>query len=296
MYQPTSQAYGAAPMSPQRLRRTDNRQPRQQQQQARQDGNRGQPSLFSNGVLKDFREHVLARGGANGIRTLGSIFRRMDDNQNRALDATELQSGCNDYGLRLTLQDANILLNAMDRRNVGSVNFDDFLLAIRGPMNNRREQLVRKAFSILDRNGNGTCDVKEMASMYDASGHPDVVAGRMTPSQALREFMAKWESNGIVDGTITLNEFMSYYQDVSASVDRDDYFELMMRNAWHISGGSGNTANTSNLRVLVVFTDGTQRVVSIENDLGVNRTDIRGIRTALRRQGITNIAKVSTAM
>ena len=34
-------------------------------------------------------------------------------------------------------------------------------------------------------------------------------------------------------------------QDVSASIDDEDYFELMMRNAWHISGGSGWTENTT---------------------------------------------------
>ena len=32
---------------------------------------------------------------------------------------------------------------------------------------------------------------------------------------------------------------MNYYNNVSASIDNDDYFELMIRNAWHISGGEG---------------------------------------------------------
>ena len=39
---------------------------------------------------------------------------------------------------------------------------------------------------------------------------------------------------------------------MSASIDLDDYFELMIRNAWHIPGGEGWCANTANKRVLVI--------------------------------------------
>ena len=47
---------------------------------------------------------------------------------------------------------------------------------------------------------------------------------------------------------MTWSEFLDYYKDLSVGIDDDDYFELMMRNAWHISGGEGNHANTSNLQ------------------------------------------------
>jgi len=36
---------------------------------------------------------------------------------------------------------------------------------------------------------------------------------------------------------VTLEEFYDYYTDVSSSIDRDDYFELMMNNAWKINEG-----------------------------------------------------------
>ena len=55
-------------------------------------------------------------------------------------------------------------------------------------------------------------------------------------------------------------------QNLSASIDGDDYFELMMRNAWHISGGAGQCANSSNRRVLVEAVDGTQVITSSEKE------------------------------
>ena len=51
-------------------------------------------------------------------------------------------------------------------------------------------------------------------------------------------------------------EFEDYYKDISASVDRDDEFELMMRNAWHLAGGEGQTENTTIPRYLETGPDG----------------------------------------
>lgn len=36
------------------------------------------------------------------------------------------------------------------------------------------------------------------------------------------------------DGIITFDEFMEYYNNVSSSIDNDNYFELMMNNAWKL--------------------------------------------------------------
>lgn len=81
-------------------------------------------------------------------------------------------------------------------------------------------------------------------------------------------------------------EFERYYSNVSASIDDDDYFELMMRNAWHISGGEGWAANTTCKRVLVTHSDGTQSVQEVKNDLGMNPNDAQEIKRRLIQQGV----------
>ena len=94
---------------------------------------------------------------------------------------------------------------------------------------------------------------------------------------------------------ITFDNFLDYYKDVSASIDDDDYFELMIRNAWHISGGEGWAENTTCRRVLVVHTDDSEEVVEIKDDLGVKATDIAGMQRILVAQGVKNIKKISLA-
>ena len=82
---------------------------------------------------------------------------------------------------------------------------------------------------------------------------------------------------------------------VCVSIDTDDYFELMMRNAWHLAGGTGWCENTANLRVLVTHADGSKTVETVNQDLGLKRTDLEGIKRRLIKQGITDVVAVSTS-
>lgn len=60
----------------------------------------------------------------------------------------------------------------------------------------------------------------------------------------MEEFMSVWDTQK-KDGIVTFDEFVDYYKDISASIDNDDYFELMIWNAWHIAGGEGWCENTT---------------------------------------------------
>jgi hypothetical protein len=60
---------------------------------------------------------------------------------------------------------------------------DEFINGVRGAMNERRLGLVRLAFSKIDKDGNGILDAQDIVDCFDASKHPEVVAGRMTEDQ-----------------------------------------------------------------------------------------------------------------
>ena len=119
-------------------------------------------------------------------------------------------------------------------------------------MNTRRKALVQMAFDVIDRDGSGTLDITDIMDVYDVTKHPDFLTRKKTKEKILSEFLdhltaGRTKTNGIV----TRQGFEDYYANISASVDSDDYFELMMRNAWHLSGGEGQVANSANRRVLV---------------------------------------------
>ena len=166
--------------------------------------------------------------------------------------------------------------------HIYSYPIDELLVAVRGDLNPRRKSLVRLAFNVLDRDKTGVVTMEEMLSIYDVSSLPEVAAGKKSKAQAMKEFMAQWDRNH--DGTITPEEFEEYYKGVSASIDGDDYFELMIRNAWHIAGGTGQYENTANRRVLVTRKDGSQAVMNVDEDLGLAQGDKEGLKGRLARQ------------
>ncbi|CAM9387633.1 unnamed protein product [Heterosigma akashiwo] len=162
---------------------------------------------------------------------------------------------------------------------------------LRRPMGARRAELVNLAYDRLDANGDGKVTVADLEARFDAGRHPDVLKGRKDAGAVLREFLGQWDQ-GERDGLVSREEFTEYYADISCTIDDDDYWELMIRNAWHLSGGEGLAANTTCRRVLVVFEDGSQSVEEIEDDLGLRADDVEGMRRRLEAQGLTGIERV----
>eukprot|EP00668_Euglena_longa_P004661 GGOE01005443.1.p1 GENE.GGOE01005443.1~~GGOE01005443.1.p1 ORF type:complete len:557 (-),score=172.94 GGOE01005443.1:244-1779(-) len=242
--------------------------------------------------LERVKAKLLQRSGGGGFRGLMRILKTMDRDGNHQLTGQELQEGLKTYGIFLTDKEVASVVRTFDRDGSGTINVNEFLRELRGDLNPRRRALVLQAYRLLDRTGDGKVNLDDMFAIYGQhiDRHPEVVSGAKTPEKVLLEFSSSWDRNG--DGTVTEEEFLEYYADLSACIDNDNYFELMVRNAWHISGGEGQCENTTCHRVLVTHFDGRQTVEEVKNDLGIGPNDIPAMRTALASQGIHDIREI----
>lgn len=100
-------------------------------------------------------------------------------------------------------------------------------------MNEARKKWVRAAYDKLDVVKDGQVKLNDIAQLYDASQHPDVIDGKKSAEQVFMEFMSIWDTQE-ADGIITFDEFVDYYEGVSCSIDRDDYFAQVMQRAWKL--------------------------------------------------------------
>ena len=198
-----------------------------------------QQNLKDSKVMDKFRERILERGG-KGILGLARQFKIFDDNRSGTLDLPELTKAIKDFRVDLSNNEIKVLFNLVDVDGSGEVSYDEFLRQIRGDMNQKRKKLVDQAFSKLDHDKSGVVDMNEIKSLYNAKKHPDVIKGKKTEEEILTEFMetfqlhASIKGKGVKDTNITREEFQEYYENISCSIDLDDYFELMMTNAWKL--------------------------------------------------------------
>jgi len=239
-------------------------------------------------LVRKLKEELVNAGG-KGYHALQRKFRILDDDSSNNISFSEFKKGLNELNMSsLILSEQRALFEYFDQNENGSIDFEEFIRGVRDDLSPVREKLARDAFRRLDADDSGTVDIDEMKLIYDVTKHPDFTQGKKTKAEILRTFMESFEGSGkdAGDGKITIEEFLNYYSNISVCVDDDEYFELMIRNAWHMSGGVGAAANSANLRVLVTHDDGSQEVVEIKNDLGLSEGDSQGILRRLKQQGV----------
>jgi Ca2+-binding EF-hand superfamily protein len=194
----------------------------------------------------------LASRGARGIVGLGRQFRIMDDNHSMSLDKYEFTKAMTDYMLGFTEGEIATLFRTFDFDHSGLVEYSEFLRVIRGPMNPYRVNITNQAFAKMDKDGNGHIDINDIKGVYTADKHPDVLSGKKTEQQILQEFLETFEmhhslrTNGAPDHVVTKEEFNEYYNNISASIDDDQYFQVMMNSAWNLDGARVTTKGWSN--------------------------------------------------
>ncbi|VDP84231.1 unnamed protein product [Echinostoma caproni] len=191
--------------------------------------------LSSQTPLEKLTHACLARG-ANGIVGFGRQFRIMDDDGNKQIDYREFVKGCRDFGADLTADEVREIFQTIDKNNSGSIDFEEFLRAVR---------------------------VEDLKGVYNCRSHPKFINGEKTEEELFYEFLKTFQPENDWDEKVTIEEFLNYYSGVSASIDNDAYFDLMMRNAFKLASFSSFTFQVTRDEFLSYYSGLS---ASIDND------------------------------
>lgn len=190
-----------------------------------------------------FRDKLVARG-IRGVIGMARSFKIMDDNKSGTLDIQEFWKALCDYRIPISPEECRQLFDLFDINGDGDISYDELMRSVAGELNPIRKEFVQRAFKKVDKDNSGILDIKDIQGTYNAKHHPDVKAGKKTEDEVLAEFLDTFEAHHALknpqdkDRKITLQEFIEYYTNVGATIDNDQYFELMITNAWNLNNAS----------------------------------------------------------
>lgn len=137
------------------------------------------PEEDPHAMMELFRDKLKARG-ARGMIGLQRIFKIMDDDGSLTLSMPEFVKAVRDFRMGIAESSCPALFDAFDTNKDGTINYDEFLRAVRGPLNDFRCGMVDKVFRKIDKDGSGTLEINDIKDTYNASKHPDVTSGKKT--------------------------------------------------------------------------------------------------------------------
>ena len=88
-----------------------------------------------------------------------------------------------------------------DANQDGSIGYEEFLSGLKEDLSERKQAMVDKAFTILDKDGSGILTVSDIENIYDVRQNQDFIDGKKTKEEILGDFLDNFDgARGNNDG------------------------------------------------------------------------------------------------
>ena len=187
-----------------------------------------------------FRRKVFSRG-PRSIMSLRRTFMLYDEDKSNQLTYTQFDKFINDYRLNIEEEDKKKIFELFNKNNSESIDYNELIKGLIGTMNLFRTRIVEKAFEKLDKEKKGKISFDTIINSYDPYKHPQVLNGQRNAEEVLGRFIDIFEyhfnllNQDKTDEDVTKEEFMEFYNYISACFFDDYEFENITTRVWGLS-------------------------------------------------------------
>ncbi|XP_072124237.1 calcyphosin-2 isoform X3 [Mobula birostris] len=186
--------------------------------------------LAAQGLLKE----KLKNRGVRTMTGLGKYLRQRDSSGSGDMAKAELKQALKEFHLELPNEDFESIWLLLDQDCEGKVDYNLFIQATIGEMNEFRKAFVRKAYMKLDPNKTGSISVNDISKFYNPKKHPKVLSGESSELQVCSAFLDTLQEYCASPNEVTYCEFESYYEGLSLGIVNDEDFANILGNCWGV--------------------------------------------------------------
>ncbi|XP_062914436.1 calcyphosin-2 isoform X2 [Mobula hypostoma] len=186
--------------------------------------------LAAQGLLKE----KLKNRGVRTMTGLGKYLRQRDSSGSGDMAKAELKQALKEFHLELPNEDFESIWLLLDQDCEGKVDYNLFIQATIGEMNEFRKAFVRKAYMKLDPNKTGSISVNDISKFYNPKKHPKVLSGESSELQVRSAFLDTLQEYCASPNEVTYCEFESYYEGLSLGIVNDEDFANILGNCWGV--------------------------------------------------------------
>lgn len=185
------------------------------------------PPPASTELLVEEVRKVAVSKGAQGFAALRLLFiildiqTRVNDGK---LDREDVKDCLVRWGMGLDDRYLEILLSSHDKQNNGLINYREYLDYLRGPLSDRRLEILQNTYSSLE-SANAT-SVNTFRSIFNAQFHPLVQDGVCSGDDLMKYFVESLSFREKIPTTFTHIAFVDFFNDICP--EDDESFELLM--------------------------------------------------------------------
>ena len=186
------------------------------------------------------RKNVFSRG-PRSIMSLRRTFMLYDEDKSNHLDFQEFNKFVNDYRLNISENDIKKIFTTFDKDNSNTIDYNELVQGLIGKMNLFRIKLVERVFTKLDKEKKGKISFDTIINSYDPYKHPQVLNGERNAEEVLGRFIDIFEYHfnllnpDKMDEEVTKDEFIEFYNYISACFYDDYTFENILTRVWGLS-------------------------------------------------------------
>ena len=186
------------------------------------------------------RRKVFSRG-PRSIMSLRRTFMLYDEDKSNRLTYAQFDKFINDYRLNIEEEDKKKIFKLFNKNNSESIDYNELIKGLIGTMKLFRTRIVEKAFEKLDKEKKGKVSFDTIINSYDPYKHPQVLNGQRNAEEVLGRFIDIFEyhfnllNQDKTDEDVTKEEFMEFYNYISACFFDDYEFENITTRVWGLS-------------------------------------------------------------